>query len=470
MAILSVSESGSEERSSNGSEPRADVQRGRRRRQSFWRRRERADAGGVQRGLQQIVAAVGALQSHHHHGGRRHFVSPLRHCLLGLHSRPHHHRHRRLFRRHFRSLACEAQRKVQRSLLQGNKKKRKHRNFFCFFVFDLVFQDIAIDAFGVLGAKIVEIVIVLFTWGALAAYLVIMGNSIEPILNLIVHGESNKPLCDTHTVIDGNGVAKTVQDCVWYLDSKFYIFVWMICLCLPLGLLKKMSALKYTSVGSLTATSYIIGVVCVRSVQYFTSEHVVSQIFSNATSGFNMIPVEAFNWNAQLFVAFPIMAIAFAFHMNIAPVQMELANPTQGRVLFACVCGVAISSVMYLIMGVFGVLRFGQCVESNVLLSFTDPTDIFVQVGRIAFLLVVTLAFPLIVYGTVKCCMGFYLRENIFFSSYPLRMNLRTLFFRTLKRDNWFHVLSTLAVIVTAYGVAISGVSLGLVFGLLGAT
>ncbi len=53
---------------------------------------------------------------------------------------------------------------------------------------------------------------------------------------------------------------------------------------------------------------------------------------------------------------------------------------------------------------------------------------------------------------------------------YPLRMNLRTLFFRTLKRDNVFHICSTVVVIVSAYAIAISGVSLGLVFGVLGAT
>ncbi len=228
--------------------------------------------------------------------------------------------------------------------------------------------------------------------GALAAYLVIMGDSIKPILTLMVRGETYEPLCPMINVTLGNGKTTLVEDCVWYFNSKFYIFVWMVCLCFPLGLLKKMSALKYTSVGSLTATSYIIGVVCVRSVQYFSDPHHIPNPFEP-----KFIPVDPFNWNAQLFVAFPIMAIAFAFHMNIAPVQMELSNPTQARVLFACVCGVAISSVMYLIMGVFGVLRFGQCVESNVLKSFHDPTDIFVQIGRIAFLLVVTLAFPLIV-------------------------------------------------------------------------
>ncbi len=212
----------------------------------------------------------------------------------------------------------------------------------------------------------------------------------------------------------------------------------MVCTCVPLGMLKKMSALKYTSVGSLMATTYIVLVVCVRSVQY------------RLDPGEELQPLVYFNGNVQMFVAFPIMAIAFAFHMNIAPVQMELSNPTQRRVLFACVAGVGISTVMYLVMGIFGNLRFGKCVASNILVSFRDPTDIPVQIGRIAFLFVVTLAFPLIVY--------------------PLRMNLRTLFFRTLKRDNVFHIVSTLLCIVTAYGVAISGVSLGLVFGVLGAT
>jgi hypothetical protein len=71
-------------------------------------------------------------------------------------------------------------------------------------------------------------------------------------------------------------------------------------------------------------------------------------------------------------------------------------------------------------------------------------------VGRIAFLLVVTTAFPLIIY--------------------PLRMNLQTLLFRVLKPNNWFHWVSTISAIAAAYAIAISGVSIGLVFGLLGST
>jgi amino acid permease len=241
----------------------------------------------------------------------------------------------------------------------------------------------------------VELVIVLFTWGALAAYLVIMGDSIKPVLTLMVRGTSDLPLCPMVNATIG-GKLQLVEDCIWYFDSKFYIMVWMVCLCVPLGMLKKMSALKYTSVGSLTATCYIVAIVCVRSVQYIRS--VVSAPGSDFATVFqNVIKVPAFNWDAQLFVAFPILAIAFAFHMNIAPVQMELSNPTQARVLFACACGVAISTVLYVIMGIFGVLLFGKCVASNVLTSFTDPRDIPVQVGRMAFLLVVTLAFPLIV-------------------------------------------------------------------------
>ena len=79
-----------------------------------------------------------------------------------------------------------------------------------------------------------------------------------------------------------------------------------------------------------------------------------------------------------------------------------------------------------------------------------SDSDIPVQIGRCAFLLVVTFAFPLLVY--------------------PCRMNLRTLLFRRLKRDNVFHVIATTGIVVTAYAVAASGVPLGLVFGLLGAT
>lgn len=294
------------------------------------------------------------------------------------------------------------------------------------------FKDIAIDAYGVLGAKIVELVIVLFTWGAMAAYLVIMENFLTPILNLMVHGFSATPLCPT---------INCVTHCPWYFDPKFILAVWSVVILLPLGLLKKLSALKYTSVISLLSTCYIVLVVVIRSIQ--------SVFFSDFKL---LVPDSAvlFLVDLRMFVAFPILVIAFAFHMNLGPVQMDLQNPTMGRVQAACGGAVSIGTVLYIVMGIFGYILFGGVVSSNVLNSFVDPSDILVQIGRCMFLLVVTMAFPLIVY--------------------PCRSNLQTLLFRKLTRDNLFHYLVTPILLVTAYGVAISGVSLGLVFGVVGAT
>lgn len=77
-----------------------------------------------------------------------------------------------------------------------------------------------------------------------------------------------------------------------------------------------MSALKYTSVFSLCSTCYIMFVVVFRSVQFnFFSAHTPWPVVD--------APM-LFNFDLRLFVALPILAIAFAFHMNIAPVQMEL--------------------------------------------------------------------------------------------------------------------------------------------------
>lgn len=294
------------------------------------------------------------------------------------------------------------------------------------------FKDIAIDAYGVLGAKTVELVIVLFTWGALAAYIVIMGDFLTPILNMMVHGFSATPLCPT---------VDCVVHCPWYFDTKFISAVWCVCIILPLGLLKKLSALKYTSVISLLSTCYIVFVVVFRAIQ---------TLFFSQFRLLNVTAPVLFAWDLRLFVSFPILVIAFAFHMNIGPVQMDLQNPTMKRVHCSCGSAVGIGTLLYIIMGIFGYLLFGASVSSNVLNSFVDPGDVLVQVGRCMFLLVVTMASPLIIY--------------------PLRTNLKTLLFRKLTKDNLFHYLVTPLLIVSAYGVAISGVSLGLVFGVLGAT
>ncbi len=167
-----------------------------------------------------------------------------------------------------------------------------------------------------------------------------------------------------------------------------------------------------------------------------------------------------------------------------------------GRVQLACTAAVAIGTVLYVVMvclarvfrlcalrsrlrqGMFGYTLFGKTVSSNILNSFKDPSDVLVQIGRIAFLLVVTFAFPLIVCVAllvvlrVRCVRSRSLtRAHVQLPvshepAHALLPHAQGSFSchacahahtDTVQRDNMFHYLATLGLVVTAYGVAISG-------------
>jgi len=275
----------------------------------------------------------------------------------------------------------------------------------------IFYKDLAVAAYGKWGKRGVEFMLVLLCWGSMVAYLVVAINLLPRVVDVIF---------DT--------------DGAWYWSPKFLLGFLVVLVMLPLSMQKHMQSLRYSSIVSLMSITYLVGLVVIKSILDL----------SNGKSSVH--EVKAINLGESMFNAFPILSMAFTFHFNIASVQTELKNPSPARIQKVCNIAVGISCIFYSIVGTFGYLDFGSDTESDILVNY-NKHEVPVVIANAALVVVVCMAFPLL--------------------NFPCRGNLTTLFFNN-SESKVLHVGLTVGAVLSSYGVAILGLPLGFIFGLVG--
>ena len=254
--------------------------------------------------------------------------------------------------------------------------------------------------------------------GACIAYIVIIGDVLQPIVQLTGWGEW---VCMR-----------------WPLQLFLIVFV-----IFPLCLLPSMDNLKYVSVVSLLliwATVFAVVIngalvlsdprrrnelieaemnatnqsgaskICGRSRQYdlqlqdtFPLLHNTSAGGGNSTGGgssedtIRMLPLGV----GQILSAMPILAFAFLCHQNSFPIYKELINPSPRRMSQVGHWSISICCFVYMLSGVTGYYTFLEHTESNLLKNFPVKGTYFslpMDAVRTGFGLSMVLSFPLMVW------------------------------------------------------------------------
>ncbi|CAK0790899.1 unnamed protein product, partial [Prorocentrum cordatum] len=100
------------------------------------------------------------------------------------------------------------------------------------------------------------------------------------------------------------------------------------------------------------------------------------------------------DWLKALYV-FPMFGVSFLCHFNALPTHQELRRPTRGRVRRVMALTLTFTSLLYLVVGLFGYMYAGSCTCGNILLNFKaeDPGAL---AGRLMLGIVLMLNFPLL--------------------------------------------------------------------------
>ncbi|KAG1365655.1 Amino acid transporter AVT6C [Cocos nucifera] len=109
----------------------------------------------------------------------------------------------------------------------------------------------------------------------------------------------------------------------------------------------------------------------------------------------------------ELFTAVPVIVVAFTFHFNVHPIQMEVSNYSDMKL--AVRISLLLCAIIYAAVGFFGYLLFGESTMADVLSNFDQNSSsqigrLLNDVVRLSYALHLILVFPL---------LNFALRLNI---------------------------------------------------------
>lgn len=299
-------------------------------------------------------------------------------------------------------------------------------------------------AFGKIVTKIFQVITILYSFGVITGYIVIIGDLLPPIIS--------------------NWAGEEYPNDIWYFSKVFYQITITVCILFPLSCLKRLDSLKFASMFAITSVIYFTILVVVETGIDFDSYRERGQIASTGESIAGS--VVWWNWSTDIFLGIPIMAFAFGGHLQAISIYSELhpQHRTLSNWSFIALFAVLFLSLIYLIVGALSYLRFLPGEDGNVLeqMLLSEPDNIAIQLATIAMVLVVTLSFPLFTWPTR------YSLDRLIFSKW-ISLYDPSPEAKTLKVQIRYYALTIFIVSVSLLIASLVG-SLEVVFGLTGAT
>ncbi|TID29968.1 hypothetical protein CANINC_001479 [Pichia inconspicua] len=222
-------------------------------------------------------------------------------------------------------------------------------------------------SYGTWGKIIVLLSQGLFAVGGTVGFTIIIGDSIPHVL---------RPL-----------FADWIENSEFWtfiFSRNFIIFFCVCCICFPLSLIKDMSLLARASGLALVSMIIIISIVV------FKAPFVPSEYKGNLHGWEYFI-------NGGLFQGISVISFALVCHHNTTFIYDSIKTPTLDRFDRVIHISCAISGLVCTIMGVCGVLNFGDKTDGNILNNFPS-NDWMVNIARLCFGLNMITTLPLEIY------------------------------------------------------------------------
>ncbi|XP_056381165.1 sodium-coupled neutral amino acid transporter 3 [Hyla sarda] len=307
------------------------------------------------------------------------------------------------------------------------------------------YEQLGYKAFGTPGKLAAAIAITLQNIGAMSSYLYIVKSELPLVIQTFL-----------------NLKEKTTD---WYMDGNYLVIIVSASIILPLALMKQLGYLGYTSGFSLSCMVFFLCSVIYKKFQIpcpLSCDSMNATMFGNTSviavhvdavePEHEKFSAKMFTLNSQTAYTIPIMAFAFVCHPEVLPIYTELKDASKTKMQRVSNISIAVMYCMYFLAALFGYLTFYDCVESELLHTYSkvDPFDILILCVRVAVLTAVTLTVPIVLF--------------------PVRRAIHHMLFQN-KEFSWIRhiiiavVLLTLINLLVIFAPTILGI-----FGIIGAT
>eukprot|EP00730_Choanoeca_flexa_P017253 TRINITY_DN8285_c0_g1_i2.p1 TRINITY_DN8285_c0_g1~~TRINITY_DN8285_c0_g1_i2.p1 ORF type:complete len:449 (+),score=61.81 TRINITY_DN8285_c0_g1_i2:224-1570(+) len=289
------------------------------------------------------------------------------------------------------------------------------------------YEGVAEAAFGRKGVWFVSVAVILLNIGALTAYFVILGDVLPPLWHKAVKSDD---------FVHGDRMER-----FWCTGVVTLVIL------VPLGLLKSVSNLAFTSTLSLC---------CVLSFTVIMAVLASEGPERHADYDAEAEPPTAFRFHIDIFRAFSLLAFAFTCHSVVFPVYLELRQPSVKRMMTVTHWSMIICFAFYLCVAYCGYDRYQRTidgVEGDVLNNVHHENNVIATIVQCAYAVSIISTYP----------MGLA----------PIRQALAGLCYDNEHPTKWpwpRHIAISLGVIGLTFVFALYIPVLDFVFGLTGAT
>ncbi|KAI1439969.1 transmembrane amino acid transporter protein-domain-containing protein [Annulohypoxylon stygium] len=251
------------------------------------------------------------------------------------------------------------------------------------------------------------------------------------------------------------------------MDRNFWITVFMLVI-IPLSFLRRLDSLKYTSLVALVAIGYLIVLV----VYHFAADPLAPR---------DKIRFISWGGPVEALASLPVVIFAYTCHQNMFSILNELSNNSPGSVMGVIASSIGSAAGVYVLVAITGYLTFGNDVIGNIVSMY--PASIASTIAKAAIVVLVTFSIPLQVHpcrASVDAVLKWrpkdvsrpQARTNspggrpLLSSAAPSRSDHGS---TASMSDLRFAILTTI-ILILAYGVALTVVSLERVLAYVGST
>ena len=272
------------------------------------------------------------------------------------------------------------------------------------------YEDLTVDIFGRAMGFIVELNILVFCFGTAIAYIIAVGDILEPVLievgldrlilglpkendtMLAMLGDTPSsmpalaPSSSSSSSMSGSAGLTPGQEHTLRISGMIFFFSLVM---FPLSLLEKINSLRFTSFFGVAAIFYLVFVTAYASITELVV-HGYAETWGKAP----LFVPDLFS----IVEAAPIVMFAFTCQVNVFSIYDELEKQSEKRMGQVTNGAITTCFVVYLGMGLFGFWHYGKDTEGNVLKNAFPTNDPMVIASAVCIVLTIVMAFPLVVF------------------------------------------------------------------------
>lgn len=239
------------------------------------------------------------------------------------------------------------------------------------------YESIVEQYLGKWGKIVCSVSAILLTFGALSTYVIIIGDTLPPVIMYFTPWTER---CILNKTCEYNKVA------VFFIDRKVISVLVSLFIVIPLSAIRNPTFLSYVSVNGLITLIIIAAILCVKSNMPETPK--------GTLTGASLL--NGFNWSG---VTYAISATAYAniVNQNQFPILKNLADPSKKNRLRIIKFSLVFCVALMLVYSIGTYIPLNDRIKEDVLRLFPDD-DIATNVARILFALGITLSAPVVTY------------------------------------------------------------------------